>query len=341
MVKSLNSPPIDAVITWVDGTDPQHKQKLAGYLSSLGKHIPPSANPTRFFSAGELEYCVASILKFAPWIGTIYIVTDQQIPDFVRQFADGNLEARVRIVDHMEIFCGFEEALPTFNSSSILPMLHRIPGLSERFLFFNDDFMLIQPVNPEDFFQGDCVVLRGLWRPMSERLWYKRLHDLYKKIRGAGKPKSMARPGYLRRQEMSARLLGYTREYFQVPHNPHAWRVSSFKRFFDGNPEVLVKQIAHRLRSADQFLTESLAAHIELRSGTVVIDRKLKTMQIKPSSQFFWEMRLLFKIMEMNNRYAFLCIQSLERGELAKQQYILDWLDQRIGKPQDVFAACC
>jgi hypothetical protein len=42
--------------------------------------------------------------------------------------------------------------LPTYNSQAIEACLHRIPGLSEHYLYLNDDFLLGREVSPEDFF---------------------------------------------------------------------------------------------------------------------------------------------------------------------------------------------
>ena len=42
--------------------------------------------------------------------------------------------------------------LPTFSSPAIESHLHRIPGLSDKFLYFNDDVMFGSEVWPDDFF---------------------------------------------------------------------------------------------------------------------------------------------------------------------------------------------
>jgi hypothetical protein len=78
-------------------------------------------------------------------------VTDNQIPGSIdrRQAERDN----VRIVDHREIFRGYEQLLPTFNSLAIECMLWRIEGLADRFLYFNDDMMLVRPVEPPTSFR--------------------------------------------------------------------------------------------------------------------------------------------------------------------------------------------
>src|SRR4249919_143223 len=94
--------PIDAVITWVDGKDPAHASKRAQFLGEDAASSRAAA-ATRFGDCGEIEYCVASLLRHAPWLRRIHIVTDAQTPPFLRS-AGAALRERVRVVDHREVF---------------------------------------------------------------------------------------------------------------------------------------------------------------------------------------------------------------------------------------------
>lgn len=141
---------IDAVYTWVDGNDPVWKEKKAIRLKELGRPVPITANhDSRFIQHDELKYSLRSLYRFAPWIRKVYIVTDNQIPSWFDVKNDW-----VKIVDHTEIFED-HSALPTFNSNAIETRLHRIPGLSENYLYFNDDFFLGRPCTKRDFFSKD------------------------------------------------------------------------------------------------------------------------------------------------------------------------------------------
>ena len=71
---------VDAVITWVDGADPAHRQKLDAWLAQSGMPRPATAEPTRFNDAGEIDWCIRSILRFAPWFRRIHVVVDAQTP---------------------------------------------------------------------------------------------------------------------------------------------------------------------------------------------------------------------------------------------------------------------
>ncbi|WP_026069222.1 Stealth CR1 domain-containing protein [Legionella tunisiensis] len=148
----LTAEPIDAVITWVDGQDPHHAEKLANYLAMAGfNRIPTAAAQTRFNESGEVDYCVLSLLRFAPWIRTIFIVTDAQTPNIVKHLRNSPFSDKIRLIDHQEIFGEFGDSLPTFNSLSIESVLWRIPGLADNFLYLNDDFLLFVQLNRKIF----------------------------------------------------------------------------------------------------------------------------------------------------------------------------------------------
>lgn len=136
---------IDIVYPWVNGNDPVWKAKHDAFT---GKTTGDSNNKGRFFNNNELLYSLRSIEKYAPWIHKIFIVTDNQTPEWLDLS-----NPKIQIVDHTEIMP--PEALPTFNSTVIDHFLHKIPGLSEHFLVANDDTFLNKPVTPDTFFASD------------------------------------------------------------------------------------------------------------------------------------------------------------------------------------------
>uniref|UniRef100_K1PK27 N-acetylglucosamine-1-phosphotransferase subunits alpha/beta n=1 Tax=Magallana gigas TaxID=29159 RepID=K1PK27_MAGGI len=101
---------------------------------------------SRFEDNDELRYSLRSVEKFAPWVRHVFIVTNGQIPHWL------DLEnPRVSIVTHEEIFPN-KTHLPTFSSPAIEANIHRIPGLSKKFIYMNDDVMFGREVWPEDFY---------------------------------------------------------------------------------------------------------------------------------------------------------------------------------------------
>ncbi|XP_060742394.1 N-acetylglucosamine-1-phosphotransferase subunits alpha/beta isoform X5 [Tachysurus vachellii] len=101
---------------------------------------------SRFEDNEELRYSLRSVERHAPWVRHIFIVTNGQIPSWL------NLDSpRVTVVTHEEIFQN-QSHLPTFSSPAIETHIHRIPGLSQKFIYLNDDVLFGKDVWPDDFY---------------------------------------------------------------------------------------------------------------------------------------------------------------------------------------------
>jgi hypothetical protein len=144
------SDPVDIVYTWVDGSDPEW-QKIRDtcfkeYFPLLENRDAHTIN--RFRNRDEIRYSLRSVLRFAPFVHHIFIVTFGQKPAWLLP------HPKITIVDHTEIF-KYREDLPTFNSQAIEANLHRIPNLSDKFIYLNDDVLFTNEVIKEDFFTED------------------------------------------------------------------------------------------------------------------------------------------------------------------------------------------
>lgn len=111
-------------------------------------------NPERYRDIYQLmKYSLRSVEKFAPWINHIYIFTCRpQQPDWL-DFS----HPKISVVHHDEVFD--PEDVPTFNYNVIESYLHKIPGISEDFIYLNDDFLLGSEVSPEDFYDSSGKIL--------------------------------------------------------------------------------------------------------------------------------------------------------------------------------------
>lgn len=138
---------IDLVYLWVDGNDKEWREKKRLWETKLGvSNTNPQINDdVRFRDNEELKYSLRSVQMHAPWINKIFIVTDNQIPNWL----DLN-HPKIKIVNHKSILP--QRALPTFNSRAIETSIINIPELSEYFLYANDDMFFANPVSPDDFF---------------------------------------------------------------------------------------------------------------------------------------------------------------------------------------------
>jgi hypothetical protein len=136
---------VDLVYTWVEDDEEHTRQK-----NSITKvRFNRGALDNRFRCNGEIQSSVRSALKFVPWVRNIFVVcADYQNPTFLTSLAPN-----IHIVHHSEIF-EHKNHLPTFNSHSIEANLHRIPGLSEHFLYANDDMFFGAFVNKSKFFDS-------------------------------------------------------------------------------------------------------------------------------------------------------------------------------------------
>ena len=137
---------MDAIVTYVDGLDPLWQQD---YERTVGKKILDK----RFRDWGTLKYHFRGLEKFMPYIDRIHLVVarDSQVPAWVNR-------KTVNVVLHEDIMP--KGSLPTFNSSMIEMFLHRIPGLTERFLYFNDDMYTVKPCKFEDFFPDGVPAMK-------------------------------------------------------------------------------------------------------------------------------------------------------------------------------------
>ena len=137
--------PMDAVITYVDGNDPVWRKSFA---QAVG--VP--AIEKRYRDWGTLVYLVRGIRRYMPFIRKIFLVVsgESQVPSWVSG-------SDVRVVLHSEIIP--QRFLPVFNSTAIEMFLHRIPGLDEQFVYFNDDMFPVRPTREEEFYvEGKSVI---------------------------------------------------------------------------------------------------------------------------------------------------------------------------------------
>ncbi|MHA7878152.1 MAG: stealth family protein [Saccharospirillum sp.] len=325
MIKPCN-PPIDAVVTWVNAQDPKYRQKLNEHRVAIGEP-PVAAGQGRYSESGEFAYCIASLIRYAPWLRCIYIVTDDQTPGFYNALMASPWAERIRLVSHRELFRGYEAYLPSFNIRAIKSMFWNLPELSERFVFLNDDFLIMRPVQPEDFFRGNAMVLSGSWRPNLLRLSGRKANHKRKK-----------RPGNHAAQALAAKKAGYRWRYFRVPHMPHPMFKSLLQQYFDRHPGELEANLTYRFRSEAQFLADALVTHLALKRGRAVMARTLKTLRLKPEDYHASELSKALSLIETKDAIRFACFQSLEAASDEARETLFSWLDAWIGSPSRIFA---
>lgn len=149
---SEQQPGIDFVITWVDEGDSAWRKEKAAYLrQEQGQEedaFTVDAREERYRDFELLPYWFRGVEKFAPWVHKIHFVTWGHLPKWLEVN-----HPKIHIVRHEDYIP--KEFLPTFNSHTIELNFHKIEGLSERFVYFNDDMFLIDHVNETNFFWNE------------------------------------------------------------------------------------------------------------------------------------------------------------------------------------------
>ena len=247
---------IDFVVLWVDGNDPAWRAKKARF--------EPPEDPTsqingeqRFRDWGLMKYWFRGVEKFAPWVRKVHFVSDDQYPDWLDRNAP-----KLACVPHRCFIP--EQRLPLFNSCAIEMHLHRIPGLAEHFVEFNDDMFLGRPICPKDLFPNgkpiSCVRLSALGTIYPRQVYAHRLmneaavvnahHDWRKTV--------FRNP----RLFLSVRLNGFSSVLANAMvscllacpsikdvHLPYCLSKSSLLDAWNAEPAVLGETAAHRFRN--------------------------------------------------------------------------------------------
>lgn len=135
---------IDFIISWVDGNDSNWLNERNHYAQM--EHMEIDNGAIRYRDWELLRYWFRGVEKFAPWVNKIYFITCGHLPEWL------NIShPKLKIIKHSDYIP--QEYLPTFNSNVIEYYLHNIPGLSEQFVYFNDDMFLTDNVLPPIFFK--------------------------------------------------------------------------------------------------------------------------------------------------------------------------------------------
>ncbi|HET7268101.1 MAG TPA: Stealth CR1 domain-containing protein [Oleiagrimonas sp.] len=146
MKQYAQSEPIDFVVPWVDGSDPEWHEARSAYQSDAG--IDADDRDFRYRDWGIFKYWFRSVETYAPWVNRIHLVTSGHVPSWLDR-----KHPKLHLVKHEDYIP--QKYLPTFSSHTIELNMHRIHGLSRKFVYFNDDIFLSNNVSPDLYFRGD------------------------------------------------------------------------------------------------------------------------------------------------------------------------------------------
>lgn len=219
--------PIDLVYTWVNSNDKIWQEKKNQYQKLNIKYDKDSISDCRFLDNEELKYSLRSVEMNAPWINKIYIITDNQKPDWL------NIKhPKIKIIDHKEILPN--DKLPLFNSTAIEVGIPNIPSLSEYFLYANDDMFFWNKTKPEFFFKRELPIFR-----VGKRLKNKKYTHLF---------------GYMinNAHQKVKEKFGFKAPYFPH-HGIDSYKKSIFLECINEFQEDFNKTLDHRFRDCEDL----------------------------------------------------------------------------------------
>lgn len=254
--------PIDFVLPWVDGNDPEwleEKKKYQGMCHDASA-APDSNDGCRYRDNGFLRFWFRGVEEFAPWINHVFFVTCGQKPEWL------NIDhPKLRFVTHKDYIP--DNCLPTFNSNTIEMNYHRINDLSEHFVLFNDDMFLLRPIDEGVFFKdGDPVLDTRFTYPSKtvEHNWKHILLNNYRIVNKSFNPVKSVWKNKGKWFNLSAlgtqRVLGNLGRFlthWTLPvgiygHIPLPHLKSSVIEIWDKYPSLMSLLSSHKFRTDDQ-----------------------------------------------------------------------------------------
>lgn len=262
---------IDFVIPWVDGGDPAWLREKDLYSGKITTE--DDARDIRFRDWETLKYWFRGVEAFAPWVNRIHFITWGHLPEWL------NTEhPKLHIVNHKEYIP--EQYLPTFSSHVIELNMHRIPGLSDHFVYFNDDIFLLKPLKEQDFFVHgtpcDLCVSNAITPRLGEfspillqttsyiNKHFNKKRDIKRNLRKWFSPK------YGKLLTRTVCLLPWTfHTGFYNHHLAVPYEKKTLETVWKEEPEILDQTCRHRFRN-DQDVNQYLFRYWRLASGDFV-----------------------------------------------------------------------
>lgn len=236
---------MDAVYTWVDG----RTEAIPAPIRHASTAIDAGAH--RYRDNGELRYSLRSLHQHAPWVDRIFIVTNGQWPSWL----DAR-HPRICHVRHDQIFTSPRD-LPSFNSCAIEAHLHRIEGLSERFLYLNDDFFLGAPVAENDFWSGSGALRLHLSLfvvPERDSPTVETIYGVEMEV-----PEGVMRTSTVYNGAVQGVNAAFDRRYGKQkrrywPHVPWPFERSTLRELERDWTDEIARTVSNRFRSVDDFM---------------------------------------------------------------------------------------
>ena len=244
---------IDFIITWVDGSDPawlREKNAFSGASTANSREI--DSRNRRYRPWDTLRFLFRGIENYAPWVRKVHFVTWGHLPPWLNVN-----NPKLNIVNHRDYIP--EKYLPTFSSRTIEFNFHRIEGLAEHFVNFNDDMMILGPTEPSVFFHNGLPcdsAVHSPYRVMADDWFYAPVTNnaiigKYFSARKtvAANPLKWINLKYGKDLFRTIGMLPYPCFYgFMHDHIPNSFLKSTFEEVWEKEPYLLDNVCSHRFR---------------------------------------------------------------------------------------------
>ncbi len=249
---------IDFVVTWVNMNDPDWQAEFSKY-SGEKSNTKNGVSDARFRDYGFLKYWFRGVEKFAPWVRKIHFITCGQKPEWLDE-----TNPKIHLVSHSDYIP--KQFLPTYNSVVIERYIHKIPGLADHFVYFNDDFYIINEIGPDRFFKNglprDIAIFQ--YNP-SWSQWYVRIKNNIRLInQHFDKKEVMARDHdkWFDKSYGSKAVWNYILKPYgkfitlRTPHNAQPYLKSTFEEVWEAEEAELTRTSVNRFRALDDYTPE-------------------------------------------------------------------------------------
>ena len=254
--RNLKESAIDFVIPWVDGNDPEWRREKNVYSgNNKSSSSEKDIRDERYRDWDNLQYWFRGVEKFTPWVRKIHFVTWGHLPKWLN-----TKHPKLHIVNHRDYIPS--QFLPTFNSHTIEWNFHHIEGLSQNFVYFNDDIFILQKVEPKDFFQhGKPVDMLALQPDVANAddqvMPYIYLNNAMVLAKYFDKRSNM------KKQPGAYFHIGYPLQYFcynmletafprftgfYTVHGPSPLKKKTYEKLWKLEPELLNEVCSHKFR---------------------------------------------------------------------------------------------
>lgn len=248
--------PIDFVVSWMNPYDENWRREKAKYWAiEINDPTYDSNQVARFRDWDNFHFWFRGVEKYAPWVNHIYFVTWDTVPDWL----DTN-NPKITIIRDAELIP--DGYAPAFGPNPMETNLHRIPGLSEHFVFFNDDMFLLNQVEKSDFYVNGLPREMGVAYTLTNNInndpFQHMLLTMTGVINGFFNKKSLQKKNWRKwlnpiygNQNLNTVLTWHNQDFsgILIPHLPSSMRKSTYEEVWQAIPEQLLKTASHRFRN--------------------------------------------------------------------------------------------